>query len=277
MTSLLVPTSQGLEAIGDRLLNGSVRRKHDFMTGHGLYVKSFPIGTDISQIVIPGSATASQASSKEKSDISIADAPNFSSPAKIQMSKPVLFYGKPGQLESVLTYCTVKFLAEQTPDESKAAVLASHFRGPALQWLTTTLAKRPNALQHWDLFETEVKNTFGLDDTAQKSQAARKLANCRQKTSVQEYAILFKALAKEAEIPDATATALFIKGLKPQIRSATIIRDDNATLADALAEAQRIDNQLFYARSTGSGQQGNTGHRRRGGGKKNATSVKHEY
>jgi hypothetical protein len=245
--------------------------------GQGIYVNQYPAGTDISSITIPGSSTEDPSADQDQ-DISLPDAPNTRKSARqSDMSKPVLFYGKPGQLDAILTHCLVKFIAEDTPDSKKAATLSQHFRGPALLWLQQKLKKNPQYLVSWDAFSEDLQATSGLDETAVKQQAARKLASCRQTSSVQDYATRFTALSSEAGIPDETANALFIKGLRPNVRNACIISDQNDTLADAIAEAQRIDNQLFYARtfqpSAGGGRRNNP----RRGKRTSTPFIKHEH
>jgi hypothetical protein len=69
------------------------------------------------------------------------------SPVRVndEMSKPVLFYGKPNQLDDVLTYIHVKNLVDQnTTNEETSASLASTFRGAALQWPTQQLRDNPD-------------------------------------------------------------------------------------------------------------------------------------
>jgi hypothetical protein len=167
------------------------------------------------------------------------------------MSKPVLFYGKNSQIDDVLTFCTVKFLADDTVlEQAKAGYLASLFRGSALQWLTTELKTKPAALDSYEQFTDRVKAVFALDDTAKQSQAARSLVSCRQKSSVQDYALRFRQLSSTAAIPEQTAIALFKKGLKQSIRTALVTQDEQDTLDEAIAEATRLDSQLFYARGS---------------------------
>jgi len=165
------------------------------------------------------------------------------------MSKPVLFYGKPNQLDDVFTFVEIKFLVDEvTSDEKKCAILASLFRGPALQWLTEQRKSVQDMFNDYERFELVVRRSFGLTDAAQTAQQARKFANCYQKASVQLYAMEFTTLATALNIPDATALAQFEKGLKSHIREALIVKDNVTTLAAAITEAQRIDSQLYSAK-----------------------------
>jgi hypothetical protein len=111
------------------------------------------------------------------------------------MSKPVLFYGKPSQLEDVLTYVRVQFLVQGTSSDQKAPVLAQSFRGQALNWLTNQLNVEPDLLVDYDAFVEQVKSGFGLSPAAATSQAARRYVNCHQKASIQLYAVEFRQLS----------------------------------------------------------------------------------
>lgn len=176
-----------------------------------------------------------------------------SAPRQEDMSKPVLFYGKPSQLPEVLTYVGVDFLVNSTSDELKAANLAKLFRGSALTWLTNELKTDPELLGDYDTFTEKVQAAFGLTEAAATSQAAKKYANCSQKASVQLYAIEFQQLSRQLGIPDATAVAQFQKGLKSHIREALIINDEDGNLEDVIKEATRIDSQLFSSKRGFSG------------------------
>jgi ribosome-binding protein aMBF1 (putative translation factor) len=167
------------------------------------------------------------------------------------MSKPVLFYGKPNQLDDVLTYCRVKNLVDgNTNEEEQSAGLASLFRGAALAWLTQQLQNDNDLLNDYDEFVARTRATFGLSEEAILAQASRKYANCYQKASVQLYALEFKQLSTRLGIPDITAVAQFHKGLKSHIREALVIRDQVGNLDAVIAEAQRIDSQLYSSKRT---------------------------
>jgi hypothetical protein len=169
------------------------------------------------------------------------------------MSKPVLFHGKPSQLDDVITYVKVKLLVDGiTSEEKKSASLAALFRGSALHWLTSELTLTPDLLSDYDVFVDKVVSTFGINNTAKIANAAREFANCHQKASVQLYALRFKQLVNILNIPDVTAVAQFYKGLKPNIRDALITMDQDGDLDDVIEEAQRIDSRMYSSkRGTG--------------------------
>jgi hypothetical protein len=169
-----------------------------------------------------------------------------------EMSKPVLFYGKPSQLEDVLTSVNLKLLVDGiTREQQKSAILADRFRGSALNWFTTELQNEPDILHDYESFVDRVRSTFGLSEAATTAQTARKYANCYQKASVQLYALEFKQLATQLGIPDSTAVAQFVKGLKSHLREALIVNEEDGDLDSHIKEAQRIDSQLFSSKRGG--------------------------
>lgn len=238
---------------------------------HGIHLPRIPLRP---RKINPDEITLSSSSaSSEDSDIEIAEASQRVKKRTSEMSKPVLFYGKPNQLPQVLTYCKVKFLADGSDDSEdtsqQAAQLASLFRGPALTWLTEQLQSDKHLLDDYDAFAGKVHDTFALDRHAEEAQAASALANCRQTSSVQEYALRFQTLAKKAAIPDPTAVAFFQKGLKQHIRQSLIVTNQNGKLEHVIAEAARIDAQTYYSKSGNSRSGGHSTNRgrRRGRGR----------
>jgi hypothetical protein len=197
-----------------------------------------------------------------------------------EMSKPVLFYGKPHQLPDVITYVTVKSIADSITDpQAKSGLLASLFRGPALTWLTDKLESVPKILDDYDEFLGQVRTDFELDQHSQTAQAARQLANLRQRNSVQDYALKFRQLAAKAGLPNATSIAYFVKGLKPNVRSAIVLNDAQTELSNTIEEAVRIDSQLFYSGRGTFTASGKSGKRqgRNNKGQFTGTKVKQEY
>lgn len=174
------------------------------------------------------------------------------------MSKAPQFYGKPGQLEPVLTYCMVKSLANsQESDEEKCGHLASLFRGPALTWLTSTLESTPKILGNYKEFVATLKAQFGVSDTAKKHQAAKALRNLTQKGSAQLYAIALEQHCAVLGHSDELKLTYFIEGLKLHVREALITRgNESRTYSTAKEEAIRIDTELYNARRRGAGRTG---------------------
>lgn len=164
------------------------------------------------------------------------------------MAKPVLFYGKHSQLDDVITYVDIQFRIDGTISEGvKAATLASLFRGPALTWLASLLKRTPTVLDDYAGFLEQVNEEFQLNEHAEKAQAARAITSVHQTKDVQTYATRFRQLAEKAGVSGATATALFVKGLKPNVRNGIILNNEQGNLADAIDEATRIDSQMYYS------------------------------
>jgi hypothetical protein len=161
-----------------------------------------------------------------------------------EMSKPVLFYGKPSQIDDVLTHVTVKFLADNITDHGpRCGYLASLYRGPALTWLSQYL--RTHQLDDYDEFVEQTKQAFALTDEALQGQLNRQLTQLRQKGSVQNYALNFRQLQLQLNLPAATAIACFKAGLKPHIQRALVTDNSSTTLEDHIGEATRIDSEFY--------------------------------
>jgi len=165
------------------------------------------------------------------------------------MSKPVLFYGKPSQLDDVLTYVTIRNIVEANQtDQSQCGLLASLFRGQALHWLTAKLASTPKILDDYDEFTSALRTEFGLSDDARKGHAAQRLSTTYQKGPVQLYAIEMRNLFQTLSIDDDSARAYFIRGLKLHVREALVASGEYGTLDRLVDEAIRIDTGLYNAR-----------------------------
>jgi len=193
----------------------------------------------------PATSTTQSHNEECDHDEELPDAPATTAQKKqTEMSKPVLFYGKPNQVDDLVTFCKVKFLADGTNDESqKAGYLASLFRGHALSWLTEYMKR--NSLDDFESLVQEIRRVFGLNETAAASQLANRLANLRQRGSVQQYALEFEQLATATKLPDTVARAQFVKGLKQHVQRGLVTADQADTLSEAIEEATRIDAELY--------------------------------
>jgi len=193
------------------------------------------------------------------------------------MSKAVTFSGKPSQLDPCLTYAKVHLLANGVTDQAaKAGFLASLLRGPALNWLTRAISDSEDILRDYDELVARLKKDFAIDEDAKRLQSARALAGLHQKGSVRDYALRFNQLAEDAGLNDQTKQALFTKGLKPKIREALIISNDDDEYTDLVQSATRIDSQLYYSSRH---QARNDGHKQRRGkdGRFKSNPVKQEH
>lgn len=118
-------------------------------------------------------------------------------------------------------------------------------RGSAFQRFTAEPTNEPDILHNYDSFVDRVLST--LDYPKQQLLPNRHESN--QKASVQLYALEFKQLS--AQLPDSTAAAQFVKGLKSHIREAPIVNEEDDDLDSHIKEAQRIDSQLYSSKRGG--------------------------
>jgi len=185
------------------------------------------------------------------------------------MSKPVLFYGKPDQLRQVLTHCKLHFLTDSDYDDDtarQAAYFAKTFRGQPLDWLAKKLETNDSLLDSYDSFVQIVKNHFGFSNDTILQQADRKIANIQQRTSVQRYSLEFRELADILNWNESAKIAHFKRGLKLHIRNALIARGNSYTaLNSIIADAQAIDDESFSLKRNFNPSRGRGTGRGRGG------------
>lgn len=188
-------------------------------------------------------------------------------------TKPVLFYGKPESLDTVIAFAEIKFASDESfnnaPDK-KAAYFASLFRGTALTWLIEEKRasdfkqekgkSAPALLADYDSLVTLVRTKFGRTAEAIKSQAERRIHTTRQTTSVLEYQLRFEPDARILEWTEQTKIAAFKRGLKLHIREAIITNGHQfGTLQELAEEAARIDDELFASKRTAGHGRGKAG------------------
>ena len=168
-----------------------------------------------------------------------------------EMSKSIAFYGKPGQLDDVLTHVDLQFaLAGITEDTIKIASLASLYRGSALTWLTSSQAHKSG---DYDEFVEQTRAQFGLSKEAELGKLQRQLTSLRQTGSVQKFALQFRDLVQKTGTPEGLAKAQFVSKLKPQIQRALITNNDDDTSFQAtIDEAIRLDSEFYNVRQSGS-------------------------
>ena len=115
----------------------------------------------------------------------------------------VLFDGNAVDLERVLAHVQLQFMltADASADDSqKAAVLASHFRGAALDWVTRALnpTGTANIFGNYDGFVASVKRAFFLDQEHVQAQAQTELAALKQGADMLEFLQRFDHLCERA-------------------------------------------------------------------------------
>jgi len=184
------------------------------------------------------------------------------------MSKPVLFYGKPDQLEEVIVFSDIQNLVKGIDTESnKCGILASAFRGQALHWLTAELRRNPATLSDYTAFKSRLSEVFGVSTVATTAKAARRLSTITQKGPVQLYAIEFDQIALTLGLSDEVKQANFLRGLKLHVREALVSSNGYDNYNELVAEAARIDTELYSARRA-------RGHAQYGAGKRSDGQLK---
>jgi hypothetical protein len=172
------------------------------------------------------------------------------------MSKAVYFYGKPSQLDDVITYADITNLINGIDTENnKCATLASLFRGQALHWLTATKSATPKLLDDYEEFKATLTRAFGVSDLVKVQRATQRLSTISQRGPVQLYAIEFRQIAATLKLDEQAAKAAFRRGLKLHVKEAlaATAEDEGDTLEDIINEAARIDTELYSARKSSRG------------------------
>lgn len=180
---------------------------------------------------------------------------------KTDMSKAPLFFGKPGQFDTVKTWCDIVFLTNDELGQDKAkqaATFASLFRGPVLTWL----GRHPNKdslLRNYPQLCEEAQKAWDKSDTIKKADAARKLTSISQRKSVRGYTLEFNQNADLLGWDDSAKKAMYVRGLKQHVREALIASDDYNNFSELTAEAERIDDELYSVRRPRHGYRGQGG------------------
>lgn len=203
----------------------------------------------------PGYYTTSASDEAERnekedngSDIVLTDYP--SAEPITDMSKAPLFFGKPGQFEQITTWCEINHLTndELAQDKRKqAAHFASLFRGPVLTWF----AKNPHKeslLQNYVILKEAVKVQWDKSDAVKEADAARRISTIYQRKAVSQYALEFTQLADTLKWPESARIAQFKRGLKKHVKEALVSSDNTTTFEELVAEAERIDAELYSIR-----------------------------
>jgi hypothetical protein len=132
----------------------------------------------------------------------------------------VTFTGHSADLDAVLTHCAVTFRSNKkkyAEDDTKAAYLASTFRGPALKWLTHQFTADEDILEKYDDFVSSVRAAFQASLAVQKQTAQRQLSDLRQKSSALDYTLHFEPLADLLDLDDEQRQAAYKAGLKTEV------------------------------------------------------------
>jgi hypothetical protein len=173
----------------------------------------------------------------------------------------LVFDGKPGTLDDILTHCQVTFLAKSkkfTSDSAKCGHLAAKFRGKPLTWLTKQLKENPTTLESWEYFTSKLRRDFEVSDDTKRLSADRRLKTLVQKGSAQSFAIEFDELTDILGFEDKAKQDAFLTRLKPEVRR-QLIGDDSSSYSDLRDTAIRYDEELFALRNPRSRRPGKKG------------------
>lgn len=173
------------------------------------------------------------------------------------MSKAPLFFGKPGQFETIRTWCDITFLTNDElaqSNQKKAAFFASLFRGPVLTWFARQKDKQ-SLLQDYDTLVERVQEAWDKSDRVKEADAARRLTSITQRKAVRNYANELSDLFEILNIDENAKQAIFKRGLKQHVREALVSNDAYKDYSELVDEAERIDSELFSIRR-GSGHRG---------------------
>lgn len=177
------------------------------------------------------------------------------------MSKSPLFFGKPGQYDTVTTWCDITFLTndELSQDKAKqAATFASLFRGPVLTWLGKH-PEKDTLLRNYPRLCEEVKKVWDRSDTIKRADAARRLTTISQRKSVRGYTLEFNGYADLLGWDGTAKQAMYVRGLKQHVREALVASDSYSDYKELTEEAERIDDELFSVRRSRPGNFGRGG------------------
>lgn len=163
----------------------------------------------------------------------------------------LIYEGKPGTLEDILTHCKVTFILREekySDDPVKSAFLAKRFRGRALTWLTQTLKSEPKLLQNFTVFTDKLSAAFELTAETKKLAADKRMNTLKQTGAAQKFAIDFVDLADTLGYDDQTKQNAFRTRLKPEVRR-QILGKSYKSYGDLEKDAITIDEELYTLRN----------------------------
>jgi hypothetical protein len=207
---------------------------------------------------------AEEVQPKEETDEELPDASEVSSSSEDSESdsseeedssdeemSDLVFDGKQGTLDDILTHCQVTFAARPKKfptDTEKGGFLAAKFRGKALTWLTKNLKDKPKLLEDYDAFKKALSQDFALTEDTRKKAADRRLKTLLQKGSAQSFAIEFDELADILGFDDEAKRTAFQTRLKPEVRR-QLIGHDETKYSTLRQKAIEIDEELYALRN----------------------------
>jgi hypothetical protein len=186
-----------------------------------------------------------------------------SSGDRSRLSKPIEFAGRREDTAMFLAQCQMHFRSSPThfPDvASKIFFVGSFLRGEAFAWfdavyLGVASTTPPTLPASYEEFALAFRTTFGEDRQMRSDKVLQDLFALQQTSSVQAYSTRFIQLASRLSIDATTESALFRRGLKPDVQKFLLTMPERLNdLTFMVAEASRFDDAFFsISRSSYSG------------------------
>ncbi|KAL1917138.1 uncharacterized protein VTP21DRAFT_4794 [Calcarisporiella thermophila] len=168
-------------------------------------------------------------------------------PAPIRMPEPARFGGRHyPSVREWINQVENYFVGTKLPEHMKIPYAVALFQSDALIWWGH-LKIQGRVPREWETFKNEGITMFQPINSVKHARA--KLADLKQRRTVQEYVVTFQSLA--IQIPGITEEELvdkFIRGLKLQTRKAIEYKNPS-TLDEAVMEAKRYDAVYFRDRN----------------------------
>jgi len=167
-------------------------------------------------------------------------------------SQEVTFSGKAEELPGIKLHVMLKSMLDSDleDDATKAAYLASCFRGKALDWFARTYASNTQILSDYDTLIALVDEVFGLPTDVTQAQAQAKITHLHQTSGVAEYIAEFESLADQLGWPVSARQAFLYQGLKPALKDRLI--SENPVDYNALkTSARRVEALVQIAHPSG--------------------------
>lgn len=161
--------------------------------------------------------------------------------------KDVTFRGDAKDLASLLLMVQLKQTLDPAlnNDNRKCAFLASKFRGRALDWLVTTVARNSNILQDYDAFTDLLKEVWGIPEKAEKIAAEVRLTKLHQTADIALFNAEFEALSSELNLTDSAKKLLYASKLSRPLQDRVIVMNESSdSYRELKEEATRIATSL---------------------------------
>lgn len=178
--------------------------------------------------------------------------------ANLKIKTPDTYHGERTKLDAFLGSLELYFSTRMgMSDSAKTLFAGSYMRDAAADWFKpyldewTETGGQPTGigriLTDYEQFKEVMQQYFG--DTDQQRTTERKLLALKQRGSASDYAAKFQQLLMKAGWDNNTTNmSLFEQGLKPEVQYEVVKNGPYDTIGAMIANAVRIDNQLYNLR-----------------------------